>query len=254
MTAPANSSRLRRPAWRAAPAPAVAIEDDGPRRLRVVAANAAQRARAVLLARVTATCSEPQRTRYTCDPGTDRVWLRDSGRTSCWCVLTERSQRALLEHVLAGPGAATPTAVERTIVAECVSRLLASSPDDAWSESAKMLPHSDAWHCGVDIGGANGKRAILLLYTIAEPQRAAGGSVVLDDIPIDLVAELDGVNVPLSQLTRWARGSIVPLGRPPSELHATLALTRGTRMPCFVGESGGRRAVSLRGLHGPPPR
>jgi len=254
MTAQVNSPRPRRPTWRPAPAPAARVEDDGPARLRALAATAVQRARAVLLARVTATCSEPQRMFYVPNPGTDRVWLCDSGRTSCWCALDGRSQRALLEHVLAGPGAATPTAVERTIVAECIGRLLASSPDDAWSESAKILPRSDAWHCTVDIGGGNSRRAILLLYTIAEPQPAAGRPVVLDDIPIDLAAELDGVNVTLSQLTGWSRGSVVPLGRPPNELRAVLTVTHGPRMRCFVGESGGRRAVSVRGFHGPPSR
>jgi len=245
MISPVNAVRLRRPTWRLAPTLMTPSVDDGPDRLRALAATAVQRARTVLLARVTAACSEPHRVSYSA-VANDRVWSTDAFGKPCWCVLDESSQRALLEHVLAGPGAAAPTAVERTIVSECIGRLLGSLPTDEWNEAGR-LPFSDTWKCCLDIGGANGKYATLALYTVAEQEPAVGRPTCLDDVPIDLVVRFDGVGVRLNELARWTPGSILRLGRAANDLRATLAPQRGPRAMCDVGESNGRRAISLLG-------
>lgn len=244
MTMLVGTARLRRPAWRPAPAPVAPVVDDGPDRLRAIATIAGQQARAVLLARVTATCSGLHRRGYRA-AANDRVWRIDSGEKPCWCVLDECSQRALLEHVLAGPGAPSPTAVERTIIGECAGRLLAVAASDAWSETGKGPPCDDAWECSLDIGGANGKNATLSLYTVAEPEPSARCLVCIDDVPVDLAAGLNGIGVSLSEMARWTRGSIVPLGQMSNDLRATLAAQRGPLALCVVGESSGRRAVCL---------
>lgn len=245
MTGYVGIARLRRPAWRNTKVPPKTSADDGPDRLRAFATDALRRARAVLLDPVTTTCSDPVRKIQAATEAAQRVWRNEGGGKPIWCLLSEGSQRALLEHVLSGPGAAAPTTVERTIVAECVDRLLGSPGIEAWIEIGSCPPAVDVWRCNVDICGANGTIASLELVTLAEPEAAARHHVYVGSVPLDMMAELDGVMVQLNRLRRWTRGSIVPLRREPNDVHATLALPRGPRLGCKVGVSGDKRAMRV---------
>ena len=202
----------------------------------------------MLLAAVTATHSEPARKSQIASKGAERVWCAGAGQDQIWCILSEMSQRALLEHVLSGPGASTPTAVERTIVAECVDRLLSSPGCKAWNEIGTSPPPGELWCCSVDIGGSNGKIASLLLAAIAQAEPVASTHVCLDDVPIDLVARIEDIVVPLHEVAGWAEGSVLPLGRPATDLRAVLASNHGPLLVSRVGTSKGKRSIRVVGV------
>jgi hypothetical protein len=160
-------------------------------------------------------------------------------------VIDAPSHRALLEWILNGPGAAIPTAVERTIVSECVDRMLSVSVETHWRESVGGLDlPRHVWLCVLDISGA-GSGATIKLYTAAE-QTPRACSPVLDEVPISLEALLRPFVVRLSALLSWQPGATLRLSDS-ADLHVQLRIGGGPMVFGTLGCSDGRRAVRLGG-------
>jgi hypothetical protein len=163
-----------------------------------------------------------------------------------WSAIDAPSHRALLEWILSGPGAAIPTVVERTIVSECVDRTLSPSAATHWRESVGGidLPH-DVWLSVLEISG-EGSSATIKLYTAAEDAPRAHVPV-LDEVPIDMEAQLRPFAVRFGAVLCWEPGSTVRLGDSPDAIHAQLQLACGSLVFGTLGCADGRRAIRLNG-------
>jgi hypothetical protein len=238
---------LRRVAWRrAASKPAAEIADLGPARLDSFARAFADRAPSVLHSGLriafadAAHCTEPALL------PSDRMWRCELQSVPVWCAIDALSHRALLEWILHGPGAAIPTVVERTIVSECVDRTLSPSVEIHWRESVGGfdLPQ-DVWLCVLDISG-EGTSATIKLYTAAvEAPRAR--FPVLDEVPIDIEAQLRPFAVRFGAVLCWEPGATVRLGDSPDAIHAQLQFACGPLVFGTLGCADGRRAIRLSG-------
>lgn len=241
-----NAGRLRRPAWRKAVAACAELIDHGPALLEALAATAADRVPSLL--RIPVDVRHQPVVRGACEQAPKwRLWQSEADR-SFWCAVDFESQQLLLEFILAGPGALSPTAVERTIVAECVDRLLTRTGDDRWLELSGQSPPQILWRCDVNIIGPGAGVATLRLFTIAlpEPQRACIHPS-LSDVPLSFRAHFRGLGATLGDLASWRPGTILRLGGSASELEVALRLERGPVVYGTIGSVAGRRAVRLNG-------
>jgi hypothetical protein len=124
--------------------------------------------------------------------------------------------------------------------------MLSPSVETHWRESAGGfdLPH-DVWLCILDISG-EGSSATIKLYTAAE-QTSRACSPVLDEVPIDLEAQLRPFAVRFGALLCWQPGATVRLGDSPDAIHAQLHVACGPLLFGTLGCADGRRAVRLNG-------
>lgn len=154
------------------------------------------------------------RSAYAAAPNGDRAWCGRFERGQWWCVVGESSQRGLLELILGGPGATTRTAVEHTIIAEFVERLLAVTPCGHAREEHCARPASrSTWRCNVDLTRRGSWCATLQLFAecndVAVPP---GVQPDLSRIPLVVTAAFSGIRTTLQELPHWRPGSLVPLG------------------------------------------
>lgn len=246
---PKSATRLRRVAWSKAACPVPEVDDPGPQRLETIARTIAARAPLVLRTEVHVTYTPPAKDECEALARSHQVWECVIDGDMCWCALDADGQRTLLEWVLAGPGSAAPTAVERTIVDECLDRLLASSPRVKWIKSGvERAPRACAWRSDVEMRGRAGVSATLRLFTIG----AAGAvrpqtTLRLDDVPLLLQASLKPVRATLGCLGGWQPGTLVRLGGTATDLEAHLRLEHGPVAFGVLGAAGAKRAVRLNG-------
>ncbi len=238
--------RLRRATWRGPRELAPEPDDDGPHFLEEIARGIGIRAESVFRGGAQSAYGPPARGDYSAVPS-NRVWHSESGNRSFWCALSADAQRGLLEFVLAGPGAATPTAMERTIVAECIDRLLSSSPVNRWVDASLEAPPAGMWRCNIDLTAGGRGVALLQLFTRAAAiiPRVPSGQPPLDDVPLLLSARLFAVRSSLTALSAWSIGTALAL--PAGELAAELVMERGPVMYGVVGSANGSRAIRLTG-------
>jgi len=238
--------RLRRVAWRRPhPSPDVA-PDCGPARLKTFARALRAQAPSVLRHGLDVSSGEATRRAQPDILPSDRVWHCDADAV-VWCALDAPSHRTLLEWILDGPGAPTPTAVERTIVSECVDRLLATSADTRWRESAgKIRLQHDVWQLALEISG-EGASASLRLFTAAEAQVRVTPHPVLDDVPLELRAWLRAFPVRLSDLASWQRGTVIRLSGGVNDIPTQVRVVGGPVMFGTLGCTNGHRAIRLNG-------
>jgi hypothetical protein len=236
----------RRVVWRRAAAPQPAeVPDLGPSRLDMFALAFAGRAESVLRHGLDVSYGESTRCTEPLLHQWDRVWRCEFESFPVWCAIDAPSHRALLEWILNGPGAAIPTAVERTIVSECVDRVLAPSVESRWRESGgdMDLPH-DVWQRVLDVSG-EGTTASLRLYTAAEADPHSTPAPLLDDVPIDLEAQLQPFAVRFSALLCWGPGAMVRVSDSPDAIRALLRVAGGPEVFGRLGCADGCRAIRL---------
>jgi len=179
-----------------------------------------------------------------------RVWsaLCDNS-VSVWCALDDVAAASLLELVIGGPGAAQPTALERSIVTETVERLL-QSIGGSWNEQHDALwPDTQWWRATLRISTQKSGYADLVLLAAAAPNPAApvAAPVNAGHVPLNVVAVLSPVSVRLETVLRWTPGSVLALDRPPD----ALILLQSGRTPLAVGrlgQSNGRRVIKVESI------
>jgi hypothetical protein len=238
--------RLRKATWRVPRESAPEPIDYGPHLLEDIARGIGIRAESVFRGSAQIAYAPPIRGDHLGMPS-DRVWHSESAGRSFWCALSADGQRGLLEFVLAGPGAAIPTAMERTIVAECIDRLLSSSPTHHWLDTSLEAPPAGTWRCSIDLTAGGRAVALLQLFTRAAAviPKAASIQPSLDDVTLPLRARLASVRSTLTALSAWKVGTVLAL--PGRELAAELVMDRGPVVHGVVGGADGLRAVRLTG-------
>ena len=248
--------RARRPAWlRSVRRRAEYDDGEGPRMLSLLARRIGDRASLVARRKVAVEYSAPVRDCYRSAPN-DRAWRSEQAGRALWCIVDATSQRVLLEFVLAGPGAPSPTAVEQSIVAEAVRRLLDVESGDqrlALREDRALRPEqASLWRSNIDIVDALGQRATLqLLLAIADqpppPQSAA--AVDVGRVPLEVRCSLEPVRVSLSEVTAWKGGDLVPLPCAAQNLFVVIGASDATLGDGRLGRVGARRAIRVESVH-----
>ena len=177
----------------------------------------------------------------------DRVWHCDANGTRLWCVLGAHAHQAMLEWILDGPGAPTPTAIERTIVSECIGQLLAVTAEMRWCESiGEPKSLNDLWESVLEISG-KGASATIRLFTIAHEEAHGGAPPALDDVPLEVSAQLRPCRMRLDALLRWEPGVTVRLEGSATDICAQLQVVGGPVVYGTLGCVQGSRAVRLSG-------
>lgn len=240
--------RMRTPGWskpgRHRP---LSIKDDVPDVLRSLAEGVDARARDVARCELRTTYRPATLGGYVeQEEAGDRVWRLLVEDKPIWCVLDARSQRALLEFVLGGPGAPTLTSVERTIVSESLSCLLGASNQKMSEEHQERPPASGMWRCSIDLAGARPGRSTIQLFAAAAlaPPTPPAQPLQVRAVPIDLRVELAPMTFALRSMQEWCPGSIIPVGAS----GRSQAQLKVDRMLVAIGELGmcdGKRAVRL---------
>jgi len=170
-----------------------------------------------LRGRGAATHDAPVRGRWLPSDRSDaQTWHSDVGDgVDVWCALDRAGTRGLLEIVLGGPGAATPTSLERGIIRETVERLLAAT-NRIWEERAESrFPSAAGWICHVSIAAPNrATPADLCFYAPAadEPPAPIAQRVDLRDVPVTLTVRLPVAQMRVGDIAGWRPGAIVALG------------------------------------------
>jgi len=255
---------LRRPRWPRAGSK-VRFAPSAPQLLDELCRRIADRAPHALRRRVDVVYTEPQPGGYAHAPDGDRAWQLADCESTAWCVVDAASQAALLEAVLGGPGASTPSLIERSIAAETVQRLIA---DDGVRGSQPVEcanarpPSSGWWRCNVDLAPRSGRTAALQLFCApSSVDRSRSVPAVpdaapdLNAVPISISAELTAVAVPLAVIVAWTPGALVSLpagalGAVALAASAHVRLARGS-LGSTSRESGRFRAVAIAGIpHG----
>jgi flagellar motor switch/type III secretory pathway protein FliN len=244
--------RARRPAWtRGARKAAPAHDADGPDLLTSLARRISDRAALVSRRRVNVEYSRPVRDCYRTAPN-DRAWRADYRDRVLWCIADATSQRVLLEYILAGPGAATPTSVEQSIVAESICRLVDTDTNEERivlrEERALRPPQPSLWRSNVDIVDGSERRATLqLLLSVADPPAPPQASAMVEiaRVPLRLGASLEPFRVRLSEVAAWTPGEIVALACTTPSLRVDIIAGATMLAHGRLGSAGVWRAVRL---------
>jgi hypothetical protein len=241
-----RAARLRLPSWRKAARRRPAQVDGGPLLLGRIGRAVAARASEFLTSDAEVTLSPLERKFVSAFNDTRRAWRHVEDERIVWCTADEESQRALLEWVLDGPGASVPTAVEKTIVAECVERLLSASAG-SWAEApVHDIAHEEAWHGVIDVCGLS-RVARLELQVRADAGAAIGPAPRVDEVPLRLAGRLGPFRVTIGDLVNLRQGSSLALGVATTSPPALLCIERGPAISGALGVVDGRRAIRLNG-------
>jgi hypothetical protein len=189
------------------------------------------------------------------DAPDDRVWRARVVDRDLWCIIDAPSQRTLLEFILAGPGSPSPTAVERAIVAESVSRLFdLESPQERFAfreERSLRPPVASMWRSNVDLSDASGRCATLQLFaTIVEAPLPPQAPVAVDvaDIPLAVISALEPIGVRLAELVEWEAGAVIPLDKSMDRLRVTMSAGPAMLAIGVLGSVGTKRAIRVSSL------
>ncbi len=238
-------ARVRLPSWRKGARRQPARVDRGPLLLGRIRRAVASRAPEFLRSDTEVTLSPLQRRFVSCN-GARRAWRHEEDDRVVWCVADEESQRALLEWVLDGPGAVVPTAVEKTIVAECIERLLSGSAG-SWTEADQHeIDDEEAWHGVLNLRGPSAA-ARLELHVRADAEAAVGAAPHVDDVPLSLEGRLAPFRVTIGDLAHLRQGSSLAMSIATTAPPALLCLTGGPAMSGTLGVVNGCRAIRLSG-------
>lgn len=256
-SANAQAPPLRRPGWRTL-RPTTFEDTKGRALLTSLARRIASNAPGVVRRRVIVQHSCVQRDAYR-DAPDDRAWRGESQGRDIWCIIDARSQRGLLEFVLAGPGAPSPTSVERSIVAESVCRLFetaSAAHSGMCEERTRRPPPADLCRCNVDLIDAVNRTVTLQLLTpIVEPQpppkAAVSAGLDIGRVRIPLAASLDPLGVRLNELVRWAPGSLVDLDACAADLRVRVNAGAKALAWGAFGSVGSHRAVRITSVAAP---
>ncbi|HEV2908541.1 MAG TPA: FliM/FliN family flagellar motor C-terminal domain-containing protein [Candidatus Eremiobacteraceae bacterium] len=162
-------------------------------------------------------------------------------------MLSSDAQRSLLEFVLDGPGAAAPTAVERTIIGECVDQLLVAASRSAWREIAVPEECDGVWRCDAALSHEGGRMARFYLYTRAAAVLPPPVRPLIGEVPLELMAVLRPLSTTLGLMSGWEPGVILPLHAVDVEPEVRLTINHGPVAFGVLGSAEGRRAVRLNG-------
>jgi len=235
----------RRVAWRRPKAPRAAPSDGGPALLGGFARELAARVASVLQPGLEVRSLDTVRCADLPLTSSDRVWHCDIECARVHCALDSDTHRTILEWILGGPGASAPTPIERTIVTECVDRLLSPSAHSRWHEGASW--HEGAvWLSVLEIYD-KAATASIRLFTAAQTESAGKRHPRLDDVPLDLCGQLHPSATRLGTLIELKRGTIVPIGDPTGAARACLRVGFGPAVFGTLGAIDGRRAIRLNG-------
>jgi len=249
---------MTRPTWRryAAPPRSDAL-DPAPAMLTRLATAIASGASQALRGRGSLTVASPERRNGArLGPAAPvQSWHSDGiDGLDLWCALDDDGARALLRVILGGPGSATPTALERSIVREAVERLLSYTPC-VWEErDPHLLTPDSGWSCSLTIAAASSAGAHITLHAPAAHETSPPSARVdLASIPLQLSASLSATQVRVGAIMRWRTGDLVPLG---CDAGAPVRLTvaHGRVASGVLGSSRGRRAIEVRGPGDVSPR
>jgi hypothetical protein len=245
---PGIHSRLRRPTLRRAPPRLKPSSDHGPEFLERLVRAAAARCRDVLRRAIDLTYTPPTRCERIDFDHSDRVWRTEEPEGDALCVMSSDAQRSLLEFVLDGPGAAAPTAVERTIIGECVDRLLVAASRSPWREIAVPEECGDgAWRCDAALSREGGRLARFYLYTRAAAVLPPPARPPIGGVPLELTAVLQPLSATLGLMSGLEPGVIIPLSAAGVETHVRLTIHHGPVAFGVLGSAEGKRAVRLNG-------
>jgi len=241
---------MKRPRWRRladlASEPRI---DPGFERVKRIAATVVSRIGSVLRKRSRATVQAPIRERWLAPLGAVRMWRCDSGGgVEVCCAVRSRDAAALLEAIIGGPAAATPTPLERTILAEAIVRLV-EEPGLHWEEAnCAVFGDAEVWRCAIDIESAGGLEASIDLLALAqvEPDRNPPQRIDPGRIPIRLHAIVEPAVTPIASILLWAPASVLPIGD-----HGAIRvrlLAGSTEVATgLLGACGDRRCVKITG-------
>jgi hypothetical protein len=221
--------------------------DHGPEFLERIVRAAAVQCREVLRRPIEITYTPPMRYERVEFGHSDRVWRTEGPEGDALCVLSSDAQRSLLEFVLDGPGAAAPTAVERTIIGECIDQLLVAASRLAWREIEVPEECNGAWRCDAALSHEGGRAARLYLYTRAAAVVPPPARPRIGEVPLELTAVLRPLTATLGLMSGWEPGTILPLNAVGAEPDVRLTIHRGPVAFGVLGSAEGRRAVRLNG-------
>ena len=239
-------ARLRLPSWRKRTRRRPAEVDRGPLILGRIGRAAASRASDFLHDESEVTLSPLERRYVPAINDTRRAWRHEEEERIIWCTVDEESQRALLEWVLDGPGAVVPTAVEKTIVAEWVERLLSTSAS-SWNEVTSLdIDDEEAWHGAINVHAAS-RNARLDLYVKADVEASVGPIPRVDEVPLTLQGRLAPLRITIGCLAALRPGSTLALDVEATSASALLQIEGGPVMSGALGAVSGRRAIRLNG-------
>lgn len=206
------------------------------------------RSRGVLRRAVDFTYTPPTRCERVDFDHFDRMWRTEGPEGDALCVLSLDAQRALLEFVLDGPGAPAPTAVERTIIGECVDRLLGAASRSPWREIA--VPEecgNGVWRCDAALSHEGGHLARFYLYTRAAAALPQPARPPIGGVPLDLTAVLRPLSATLGLMSGLEPGVILPLSAAGVEPDVRVTINHRPVAFGVLGSADGKRAVRLNG-------
>ncbi len=172
-------------------------------------------------------------------------WQSDMGDgLDITCTIEHEAARELLEIVLGGPPAVTPTPVEQRIVRETVDRLLGVTRR-LWEESATAFSATARWECAVDIT-RGGHRAVLALSApiVPEPPPLVPARIDLSGIPMKLDVTSAPARRTVEAIGALRPGAVVPLGMP-VDSNVILSINGRSLAVCALGATAGVRAVKI---------
>jgi hypothetical protein len=241
-----------RPVWRKARAARHAELDAaaGLRRLaHAISLNATRTLRGTLDVRY----SEPQSGSYVGAAGCpDRAWRCVAADRELWCVIAAPGQSSLFALATGWPSCAPPSPIERSILSDCVERLLERAPGDARSASAREEEHArpasaGAWRCTLEISDGP-HTADLQLFTVARPAPPAptlGESARHAHIPLALSGHFVLSSLALAEIAGWKTGSLVKIDERAGRLEAALRVGALTVARAELGNDARRRCLRL---------
>mgnify|MGYP001250112068 CR=1 FL=1 len=248
MTALGTSRRRRRPCWpRPGGRSSAAGDLGGPALLGAIARTVDDRAPEVAKTRVVVRHAPIERDRYR-TARDDRAWRAAVGGREFWCVMDAASQRVLLEFVLAGPASAVLTAVERSIVADALLRLLdphLGTESGRLREEFDARPAGDFWRCNIDLCDRAGSRATLQAFVaIDDPPPARPAALEIGSVPIRIEATLPPIGMRLDDILAWQTQSHVRL-TDAADLVAELSAGDAKLAEARLGSVGTKRALHV---------
>jgi hypothetical protein len=175
-----------------------------------------------------------------------RVWSASVDGSALWCIVSGLGQRSILECALDGPGSPRQTPVERTIVGECVQRLL-TSRFARWNEVTSIaIAREELWRC--DLTAVRSDRCGTYLSLCAgAKQVVACAHPNVAGVPLTFTVHLGPLMTTLGALSQWRAGAHVPLGINTDGLRAALSAPNGPIVYGHLGQINAARAIRLSG-------
>jgi hypothetical protein len=209
-----------------------------------------------VIARCTfATLGALARRGYVDDPdAVDRAWrFTDTGR-QVFCVIDEEAERSLLGCIVGGAMLPRPSAIERTIVAEAIGRLLGRSANTTpadFCEEPRARPSSDDWRCELELrtGGEHNTKLALFTAAVAAAPRALSARPDLREMTMSLRAMFPSFSIALDELSAWHGGTLLRMRRPQRDLSIWLCAGGRRLATAQLGTLLGERAARVIALH-----